>query len=151
MLICSCYQGNDLKANGCEEVRTGRGAGGRGTMGWTGRMGRTALPSRLSRRSRPYRLEFRERLEDLVVVRLVAGVVEDFGMADDAVLVDHERRPLGDALQPDHVGVVRAVRLDDFFVEITQQWEIQILIFLESRQCKEGVNADAVDLRMRVV
>ncbi len=92
-----------------------------------------------------------ERIEHLLVVGLVPGVVEDFAVAHRAVLVDHERGTLGDALEADHVLVERPVGANDFFVEITEEWEVELLIGLKRLERKKSVNADAVDLGLRVV
>src|SRR3954469_16421231 len=96
-------------------------------------------------------LERSERIEYLLVVWLVARVVEDFAMADGAVLIDHERRALRDTLEADHVLVERAVRTNDLFVEVAEEREVEFLIRLERLERKECVNADAVNFGFRVI
>src|SRR5262245_8011646 len=58
------------------------------------------------------RSQRRKGREHPVVVGLVAGVLQHFAMAHDAVLVDHEHRPLRDTLEADHVFVEHAVVAD---------------------------------------
>src|SRR6476620_3934075 len=72
-------------------------------------------------------------------------------MAHGAVLVDHERGALRDALEADHVFVERAVGANDVFVEVTEEWEVELLIGLKRLERKKSVNTDAVDLRLGVV
>src|SRR5258706_571159 len=50
-----------------------------------------------------------ERVEDLLVVRLIPRIVEHLAMADDAVLVEHEDGAFGDTFEADHVLVEHAV------------------------------------------
>src|SRR4051812_38344599 len=100
---------------------------------------------------KPLRRERSEGREHLVVVRLVSGVVEDFLVADDAILVDHEHRALGNPLQADHVFVEHAEFLDRLLVEVAQQRKVVPLRILEGLEGEEGVDADAVDLRLRRV
>ena len=66
--------------------------------------------------------------EDLLVVRLVPGVVEHLAVADDPVLVDDEDGALGDPLQADHVLVEDAVVADHLLVEVAQQRKRQLLL-----------------------
>src|SRR3954453_16837783 len=100
---------------------------------------------------KPLRRERSERREHLDVVRFVSRVVEDFLVADNAVLVDHEHRALGDPLQADHVLVEHAEFLDRLLVEVAQQRKVVPLRILEGLEGEEGVDADAVDLRLRRV
>src|SRR3954467_1389377 len=72
-------------------------------------------------------------------------------MAHGAVLVDHERGALRDALEADHVFVERTVGSDDVLVEVAEEREVQLLIRLKRLERKKSVNADAVDLRLGVV
>src|SRR6185295_10044228 len=91
-----------------------------------------------------------ERAENLVVIRLVPRVVEDFAVAHDAVLVDDEDGPPGDALEADHVLVEDAVVANDLLVEIAEEGKRQLLMILKGLQREERVDADAVHLGARL-
>src|SRR5262245_54120246 len=95
--------------------------------------------------------ESSERSEDLVVVGLVPGVLEDLLVPDDAVLVDDEDGALGNPLEADHILVEDAVIPDRLLVEIAQQREREMLLVHERLQREKRVDADAIDLRVRLV
>src|SRR4051812_46681855 len=80
-----------------------------------------------------------QRFEYRVVVRLVSGVLENFGMADDPVLVDDKHGPLGDSLQAGHVLVEHAVVADHLLVEVAQERKGQLLLVLECLERKKSV------------
>src|SRR6266850_3039762 len=91
-----------------------------------------------------------ERAEDLVVIRLVPRVVEDFAVPHDALLVDDEDGPLGDALEAYHVFVEDAVVANDLLVEVAQEGKRQLLMILKRLQGEERIDTDAVHLAARL-
>src|SRR5262245_17983558 len=93
----------------------------------------------------------RDRPQGPLVIRLVSGVFEHLAVPDRPVLVQDKHRPLRDALQPDHVLVEDAVITDRRLVEIAQQWKVQPLGIPQRLEREEGIYADAVHLRVRLV
>src|SRR5437879_4348393 len=96
-------------------------------------------------------LESFEALEHGIVAGLVPRILEHFLVANDAVLVDDEDRAVGDALQADHVLVEDAVIANRLLVEIAEQRKGETLRIGKRLQREEGIDADAVHLRVRLV
>src|SRR3954470_3416794 len=57
-----------------------------------------------------------QRLLQFVVIRLVACVVQNLAITDDAPFIYDEHCTLRDVFQPDHVRIDDAVRLNRLFV-----------------------------------
>ena len=92
--------------------------------------------------------ERREHVEDLLIIRLVPCIVEHLAVADDAVFVEYEHGPFGDAFEADHVLVEDAVVANHLLVEVAQQGKRELLVGLEGLQSEERVDADAVYFRV---
>ena len=91
-------------------------------------------------------LQASERATNLFIVRFIAGIFQNFAMADDAVAIDDEDGTLGDVHEPDHVGIDDAICVDDRFVEVAEKRKGESLGIRPSFEREERVRADADDI-----
>src|SRR4030095_17101845 len=77
--------------------------------------------------------------EDVVVARLLAGVLQDLAVLHHAAPVEDEDRPFRDPFQPDHVLVEYPVVADHLLVEIAEQREGQPLLVVDTLRRKARI------------
>src|SRR5262249_13400104 len=92
-----------------------------------------------------------EHAKHRLVVRLVPRILEHLPVPDDAVLVEDEDGAAGDAPQAAHVLVEGTLVAAPMLAAVSPKWTGVSLMTAECRERKEGSDADAVRLRVRMV